>query len=664
MEKVKTIFWSFLKYLRYNKLFSSYVILSLLCCLTLRLYTVGNFFDLKPLFFEFGIILFIGAFGYLSKPQKQFRYYLIWLIIYMIMGVVNTIYYKFYNSFASFSLLTALGQVGEVGDAVFAKMNLFQFIYILAPIIFYFINYQLNNRDYFNYVSKFENGKLLFKRVILFSIIILVISFASLNKTALSRLVKQWDREYIVARYGMIIYQANDLISTLKPTVISLKGYDIAVKEVNNYYDLNTIPKSKNEYTNMFKDYNIIFVHMESMTNFLIDLKINDTIITPNLNNLSKEGIFFTNFYAQTGVGTSSDTEFTISSSLMPATSGTVFVSYYDKEYITIQKLLKEKDYYTFSMHGNKGSMWNRDKVHPKLGYTDFYSKNSYEIDEIIGLGLSDKSFFKQIIPMLQSIEDNNKKYMGTIITLSNHTPFTNNEYFEQIDLNAYNEKYNDENIYEIMKYSYLENTKLGDYIRSSHYADQALGQFLTSIKESAYFNNTLFVFYGDHDPKLSIKDFYYYFNFNFENGELFNEEEDNYINYNYFENELNKKVPLILWTKNKKIIKEEDYYMGMIDVMPTIGNMVDIYNPYALGHDIFDIKNNNIISFPNGNFLTNKIYYNNTKGEYKAISLDEILSDDYIKQCNDYTSTQINISNNIIIYNLIKNKLESASEK
>ena len=30
---------------------------------------------------------------------------------------------------------------------------------------------------------------------------------------------------------------------------------------------------------------------------------------------------------------------------------------------------------------------------------------------------------------------------------------------------------------------------------------------------------------------------------------------------------------------------------MGMIDIMPTIGNMLGIYNPYALGHDIFEIK-------------------------------------------------------------------------
>ena len=48
---------------------------------------------------------------------------------------------------------------------------------------------------------------------------------------------------------------------------------------------------------------------------------------------LSEEGMYFSNFYSQESVGTSSDTEFTYSTSLLPASSGTVFVSYWDRQY-------------------------------------------------------------------------------------------------------------------------------------------------------------------------------------------------------------------------------------------------------------------------------------------------------------------------------------------
>ena len=393
---------------------------------------------------------------------------------------------------------------------------------------------------------------------------------------------------------------------------------------------------------------------------FLIDLKINDTVITPNLNKLSKESIYFSNFYPQISVGTSSDTEFTLNTSLMPASNGTAFVTYYDREYVTIPKLLKEQGYYTFSMHGNKASMWNRNKMHPSLGYTDFYSSTSYDIDQTVGLGLDDHSFFKQSLPILENIEKNNNKYMGTIITLSNHTPFANDEKFEQIDLTystkVYNE-YTGKN--EDVTYSYLDNTKLGNYLRSAHYADDALGEFIDMVNKSDYFNNTLFVFYGDHDPKLSLDEFNYYYNFNPETGKLYQEGDEEYVSYDYYANELNRKTPLILWTKNNKNIETVNYYMGMIDVMPTVGNMLGIYNKYALGHDIFEIKDDNVIAFPNGNFLTNKVYYRSTNESYKPLSLDDALTDSYINECKDYADKIIEISNDIITHDLIRDTKE-----
>ena len=58
---------------------------------------------------------------------------------------------------------------------------------------------------------------------------------------------------------------------------------------------------------------------------------------------------------------------------------------------------------------------------------------------------------------------------------------------------------------------------------------------------------------------------------------------------------------------------------MGMYDVQPTLGNMLGFENSYALGHDIFSIPENeeNVVIFPNGNFVTDTVYYNNQKSTY-----------------------------------------------
>ena len=91
-----------------------------------------------------------------------------------------------------------------------------------------------------------------------------------------------------------------------------------------------------------------------------------------------------------------------------------------------------------------------------------------------------------------------------------------------------------------------------------------------------------------------------------------------------------------------------------MYDAMPTLGNMFGFYNQYQLGHDIFNIKENNIVVFPNGNWVTNKVYYNSQKGEYLSL-INEAISEEEIKNNNAYATSLLDVSNDIIVFDLLK---------
>ena len=93
---------------------------------------------------------------------------------------------------------------------------------------------------------------------------------------------------------------------------------------------------------------------------------------------------------------------------------------------------------------------------------------------------------------------------------------------------------------------------------------------------------------------------------------------------------------------------------MGMYDVAPTLANMFGFNIPYAIGHDIFNIKENNVVIFPNGNWVNNKVYYNTQKNEYKALGL-EVISEEEIRKNIKETEKKLDISNDIIVYNLLK---------
>ena len=51
---------------------------------------------------------------------------------------------------------------------------------------------------------------------------------------------------------------------------------------------------------------------MEGMETYLMDLEFNGVEAVPNINKLASEGMFFSNFFPQISIGTSSDTEFTL----------------------------------------------------------------------------------------------------------------------------------------------------------------------------------------------------------------------------------------------------------------------------------------------------------------------------------------------------------------
>jgi phosphoglycerol transferase MdoB-like AlkP superfamily enzyme len=471
--------------------------------------------------------------------------------------------------------------------------------------------------------------------------------------------------------FGAYAYQFNDLFTTLKSNLNPLFGYDKNAKEFTEFYSTEEETET-NEYTDIFKGKNILVIHAESMQNFVLNTSFNGVDVAPNLKRLASEGIYFSNFYAQESVGTSSDSEFTFNTSLLPASSGTVFISYYDRDYVTVPKLLNEMNYYTFSMHGNNCTFWNRQATHKSFGYDNFYCyTKDFDIDETIGLGLTDKSFFKQAVVKIKNIDKSYDNWYGVLIMLTNHTPFTDIENYSDYDVTMHYTTIDEETGEEIEKVApYMEGTKLGSYFKSVHYADEALGELIDNLDSEGLLDNTVIVIYGDHDAKLKKSEYLWYYNYDPETDSKLSSDDPNYKTMDYYDYELNRKVPLIIWTKDSKgdelLNREVTEVTGMYDVLPTLGNMIGIKSDYALGTDIFSLKEDeeNIVVFPDGNWLTNKMYYNQSNEEGKLLNGEDTITSDYIEKNTELANKYISISNGIIVYDLIKKEGEKVQNE
>lgn len=633
------------KYIKNNPLIVYFLLFNLSASMIVRFFTIRGFFDISPILADVAILLFIATLSFFVKPKNRFTYLFSMTIFLTLINFINIVYYGYYTSFVSIQMIQLMNNLVDVGDSLtFNVFAIHQFIVLLIPVGYYLF---YKNKIKGKHPIVFHK-KLYLKETLIAGVVILFLFLGTLEGRDYSRLSKQWNREYIVKKFGIYIYQINDLVKSIEPKISSMFGYDKALKVYKDYYTIKTNNNTKNKYTNIFKGKNVLFIHGESLQASLMNLKINNQEIVPTLNKLAKEGMYFDNFYAQTSVGTSSDAEFVINTSLMPVSNGTVFISYSDRKYEAMPNLFKQMGYSTFSMHANNGTFWNRKVMHENLGYEKFYDKESYEIDDMLGLGLSDESFFKQSVNIIKTIK---QPYYGTLIMLSNHTPFIETAKRSNLDLTM---KYNDNGQSKIAPY--MSTTRLGEYFKSSHYADKTIGDFINLMDQNGQLDNTVVVIYGDHDAKLPKKDYIRMLNYDPLNDETLDKDNPNYIPYEDYQYELNRQVPFIIWSKDKKLKKKIHTATGMIDVAAIIGNMFGFKNPYGMGNDTTTLKDN-LVAFPNGNWISNKGYYQKSYGDKVSDGLIPLsktkINDDYISYNIAHTEQLIDVSNALIVYDL-----------
>ena len=727
------VFSAFGRMAKENVLFIAYSLSMVLDSLLLRCYTVKlgeaksalavTKLIVKPLLADIFAVLLLGAVCFAFKKQKnRFRFLMVLTTIFTILCFGNAVYYKNFKSFLSVSYAATGSVLGGVIDAVTNLLEPKHFVLLFPLVVMPVVYQKLKKRLGTERFDEKEPAKIrrsyagsAVKTALLSGVMFALL----LTKTDCSRLVKQWNRESVMATYGMYVYQVSDAISCGYSKVMLVFGYEDSKKKFDEFFEsqadesqpaeitnLSDEPAKKaNEYSDIFKGKNIIVIHCESMQQFVLDTYFGGEPVAPNLRRLASEGLYFSNFFTQESIGTSSDSEFTFSSSLMPASRGTVAINYYDRDYATTQKKLKELGYYVFSMHGNNGSYWNRLNLHKSLGYDRLYNYTTdYVIDETIGLGLSDKSFFRQSVPLIKEISEQHEQWAGTLIMLTNHTPFTDIERVSDFDVGFKYKKYNDETgMYEEIDRKFLDGTKLGSYFKSAHYADEALGQLFDDLDEQGLLDNTVVVLYGDHDAKIKEDLYEYYYNYDPFTDTALTSGDEGYVPVDEFYYNLNRKTPFIIWSKDGGYEpKEITRVMGMYDVQPTLGNMFGFSNEYALGHDIFSFgeKEDNVVVFPNGNFVTDKVYYDSQTETYfdldgyenvaKFVSCNQaykdipniiyddlrdgsfksqsnyseyfaetrknngVVDDRYIQKYINYADERIDVSNSIIYYDII----------
>lgn len=396
-------------------------------------------------------------------------------------------------------------------------------------------------------IKKIQNNFKLYQRtfkfvtVFIISSIIIGISHYNID------INKKWDK-YAFFRIAWAPFQTFSDMSPLGYHVYDLYYYpgknktlnDDEKKEVQNWIENNKENIPDNHYKGMFKGKNLIALQVESLENFVINQKVNGQEITPTLNKLLSQSLYFDNIYEQNNSGTSSDCDLMVNTSVFPIRVGSTFFGYPGTNYNTLYKLLRNEGYKTISTHPEGPGNWNWTEAHKSFGVDKIWDISKFNVDEIIGLGLSDESYLNQIAKKLKNEPE---PFYTFLVTLTSHGPFEMPE--DKKYLNLPKE---------------LDKNMLGSYFQSIRYTDEAIKEFLERLKQEGLLEDTVVMIYGDHG---GVHKFY--------NDKITNAP----LEGDWWKDD-DKKIPFIIYnpgTKGEVINKAG----GQVDFLPTISYLLGL---------------------------------------------------------------------------------------
>lgn len=247
----------------------------------------------------------------------------------------------------------------------------------------------------------------------------------------------------------------------------------MAVEEANTI--VNSIKKSESVSSNILtaSKPNVVIILLESFTSKVIGALNGEWDATPNFNKLAKQGILFTNFYAN---GNRSDKGIVSVLSAYPAQPTTSIIKT-PKKTENLPSLFE-----SFNLKGYKTAFYYGGDV-------DFANMRSYFLNIKTNEIISDEKFDSKLInskwgvhdehlfnKLFDDIESETEPFFKLAFTLSSHEPF------------------------EVPMKDVFEGSDKDTKFRNSvYYTDSCLGDFFDKIKQTEIWNNTLFILVADH---------------------------------------------------------------------------------------------------------------------------------------------------------------------
>ena len=402
---------------------------------------------------------------------------------------------------------------------------------------------------------------------------------------------------------------------------------DEAIEAINNYC-ASLSGSTKNKYTGMLRDYNLIVLCGESFSSAAIHPEV-----TPTLYKMATEGIIFNNFYNSFPNNTI-DGEYALSMGLYPDTSRNKNESSFLASrfcylpYCLGNAFQEQLGAQGYGYHNNNRDYYSRGASHSNMGYKMKFSGS--------GMNFTSSAWPKSDLEMMeQSVDDyiTQEQFVAYYMTFSGHMKYN-------VNVNGMAAKN-----YDAVSHLDLSETAKC-YLACNVELDKAIEYLMQRLEAEGIADKTAIVLVGDHYP-YGLTDEEY--------SELIGYTVDDFSKY---------KSSLLFWVGGlEETIVVEDYCCN-VDILPTILNLWGFeYDSRMLaGTDVFS-DGPHMAVLIDKSFLTDKVWLNANTGEVRYLAEENQLPENYVENLIRTVETKFSISADILNKSYYKFVFETGSD-
>ena len=309
-------------------------------------------------------------------------------------------------------------------------------------------------------------------------------------------------------------------------------------------YPGSTAPESKP---------NVVLVICESFSMYKSSMSGNKLNSTPYFNELTKEGVFFNRCFSPT---------FGTARGLFAIISGIPYVQlskFFTRNDAAVNQRTIINDFEGYEKYyfiGGRSEFDNFRGLINNIKDVNIYEEGKYTSQKLNVWGISDKNLFLEANSVMAK---QTKPFFSIIQTADNHRPYN----LPEEDKDFIPKIIPDE---ELKKYGF---ESLKEY-NAFAYTDYCFKKFIEAAKKESYFNNTIFVFVGDHGLEGNATAIY---------PQAWNDQRL-----------ADEHIPLLFYAPALLTPQQHNETVSQVDVLPTVAAMAgQVYKNSTLGRDLTD---------------------------------------------------------------------------